>query len=212
MPTLNESLAAGLQALQVPATDVQQQQLLKFIELLQKWNAKFNLTAVDELDEMLTHHLLDSASVLSFIEGQHILDVGSGAGLPGLPLAVLRGDWRFTLLDSNGKKTRFMQQAVYELGLANVTIVQARIEQYRPAYGFDTVISRAFSSLASFVQSCAQVCGPATRLLAMKGRHPQAELDELQGSGYSGEIHRLAVPGLTAERHLVFLRNSGAKQ
>jgi 16S rRNA (guanine527-N7)-methyltransferase len=208
MQTLKEGLAAGLQTLQIPATAAQQQQLLTFMELLEKWNGAFNLTALSTPEEMLTHHLLDSASVLPFIQGNHILDVGSGAGLPGLPLAVLRPDWRFTLLDSNGKKTRFMQQAVYELRLTNVTIVQGRIEQYRPANGFDTVISRAFSSLASFVKSCTAVCGPATRLLAMKGRQPQAELDELQGSGYRGEIHRLSVPGLTAERHLVFLQDS----
>lgn len=183
----------------------QQGQLLAFVALLEKWNRSFNLTAVEGAAEMVSHHLLDSLSILPFIKGELVLDVGSGAGLPGVPLAMARPESRFVLLDSNGKKTRFMQQAVLELKLANISIVKSRIEEYRPERAFDTVVSRAFSSLVEFVQASRMACGPHTRLLAMKGLYPGAELKELAVTGYSTEIARLNVPGLAAERHLVSL-------
>lgn len=208
MAELNEILSAGLRDLSQSLSPAQQQQLLDYVQLLEKWNRSFNLTALREPEEMVTYHLLDSLSVLPHLPGNSVLDVGSGAGLPGIPLAIARPDKSFVLLDSNGKKTRFMQQAVYELGLANVTIARARIEQYRPERAFDTVISRAFSSLADFVLSCQGVCSlyEDACLLAMKGRQPAAELEELEKIGYGGEVHRLSVPGIPAERHLVILK------
>lgn len=198
-------LATGLADLQLTLTVEQQQRLLAFIALLEKWNRSFNLTAVEGTAAMVTHHLLDSLSILPFIRGEQVLDVGSGAGLPGLPLAVARPDWGFVLLDSNGKKTRFMQQAVLELKLPNVSVVKSRIEEYRPERAFDTVISRAFSGLAEFVHTCRKACGPQTRLHAMKGLYPHAELEELALTRYHAEIVKLNVPGLAAERHLVSL-------
>jgi 16S rRNA (guanine527-N7)-methyltransferase len=196
-------LSTGVSALKLTLTAQQQRLLLAYVALLQKWNRSFNLTSVEGAGEMVTQHLLDSLSVLPFIQGESVLDVGSGAGLPGL--AVASPDRRFTLLDSNGKKTRFMQQAVLELRLPNVTVVKSRIEEYRPERAFDTVVSRAFSSLVEFAQAIHAVCGPETRRLAMKGLYPGKELEALAGSGYSAEITRLNVPGLAAERHLVSL-------
>ncbi|HEY3486609.1 MAG TPA: 16S rRNA (guanine(527)-N(7))-methyltransferase RsmG [Gammaproteobacteria bacterium] len=206
-----ETLLAGLAALRLSLHPAQQQQLLAFIALLEKWNQRFNLTSVHGTEAMIRHHLLDSLSILPFIQGESVLDVGSGAGLPGFPLAVARPDWRFVLLDSNGKKTRFMQQVLLELRLPNVTVVQARIEQYRPERAFDTVVSRAFSGLAEFIEACRQSSGPQTRLCAMKGQYPQAELQalqELKGNDYSAEVIKLSVPGLVAERHLVSLQQT----
>jgi 16S rRNA (guanine527-N7)-methyltransferase len=198
-------LSTGLTALKLSLTAEQQRVLLAYVALLEKWNRSFNLTSVEGVEGMVVQHLLDSLSVLPFIQGESVLDVGSGAGLPGLPLAVASPDRRFTLLDSNGKKTRFMQQAVLELRLPNVTVVKSRIEEYRPERAFDTVVSRAFSSLLEFVQATHAVCGPETRRLAMKGLYPEAELKELAGTGYDAQVTRLKVPGLAAERHLVSL-------
>jgi 16S rRNA (guanine527-N7)-methyltransferase len=199
-------LASGLATLRLQLTAAQQQQLLAFIVLLEKWNRSFNLTAIEGAEAMVNHHLLDCLSILPFINGDQVLDVGAGAGLPGLPLAVARPEWHIALLDSNGKKTRFMQQAVLELGLSNISVIKSRIEEYRPERAFDTVVSRAFSSLAEFVQATRTACGPQTKLLAMKGLHPGAELKELAATGYKADVVKLSVPGLTAERHLVSLQ------
>lgn len=198
-------LSEGLSALKLTLTAEQQRLLLAYVALLEKWNCSFNLTSVEGAAAMVTQHLLDSLSVLPFIQGESVLDVGSGAGLPGLPLAMAQPERHFTLLDSNGKKTRFMQQAVLELKLANIAVVKSRIEEYRPERAFDTVISRAFSSLVEFVQASRAACGPRTRLLAMKGLYPDAELEKLSGTGYRADVIRLEVPGLAAERHLVSL-------
>jgi 16S rRNA (guanine527-N7)-methyltransferase len=204
--TPQNTLAEGVSALQLTLTAEQQQRLLAFIALLEKWNRSFNLTAVAGVELMVTQHLLDSLSILSYIQGERVLDVGSGAGLPGVPLAIARPDGHFVLLDSNNKKTRFIQQAVLELKLANVSVVKSRIEEYRPDRAFDTVISRAFSSLAEFATACHAACGPQTRLLAMKGQYPGDELKQLMSTGYNAEVTRLNVPGLVAERHLVVLQ------
>lgn len=201
-------LSAGLSALQIALTAEQQRLLLAFVALLEKWNRSFNLTSVEGAAAMVTHHLLDSLSILPFIKGESVLDVGSGAGLPGLPLAVARPEWRCVLLDSNGKKTRFIQQAVLELRLPNISVVKSRIEEYRPERAFDTVTSRAFSSLVEFVQASRAACGPRTRLLAMKGLYPEAELEEVAAAGYRAEAVRLEIPGLAAERHLVILEST----
>jgi 16S rRNA (guanine527-N7)-methyltransferase len=198
-------LASGLAMLRLQLTTAQQQQLMAFIALLEKWNRSFNLTAIEGTAAMVNHHLLDSLSILPFIAGNEVLDVGSGAGLPGLPLAVARPEWRIVLLDSNGKKTRFMQQAVLELGLTNISVIKSRIEEYRPERAFDTVVSRAFSSLGEFIEASHAACGPQTKLLAMKGLYPGTELKDLAASGYKVDVVKLDVPGLSAERHLVTL-------
>ena len=147
-----QRLRAGLPRLNIELSDHQVEVLVEFLALLVKWNRTYRLTAVTVPDEMVSRHLLDSLSVLPFVDGPRVLDVGSGAGLPGIPLAVARAEWEFTLLDSNGKKTRFMTHAAGRLGLDNDRIARARVEDYADDMGFDTVISRAFSSLADFVQ------------------------------------------------------------
>ncbi len=200
-------LGKGLQALNIDCSDQQLEQLLAYVALLQKWNHAYNLTAIRDPEQMLTHHILDSLSVSAHVQGKHILDAGAGAGLPGIPLAILQQEKHFTLLDSNGKKTRFMQQAVLELQLKNVEVIKFRLEEYRPARSFDTVMSRAFTSINAFIQRSSKVCSQDTHILCMKGQYPAEELQafaemtdknaELQA------VHKLQVPGIDAERHLV---------
>ena len=183
----------------------QDQQLQQYLELLQRWNKVYNLTAVRDPVQMLPLHLWDSLSVVPFIEAEHCLDVGSGAGLPGIPLAIMRPTQQFTLLDTNGKKTRFIQQAALELGLANIKVVQKRVEQWHPEQQFAAIISRAFASLADFVTVSSMHLQAQGRLYAMKGRDPESEIAELhQGWSVAGS-HQLIVPSLDAERHLLEL-------
>ena len=183
----------------------QDQQLQQYLELLQRWNKVYNLTAVRDPAQMLPLHLWDSLSVVPFIKAEQCLDVGSGAGLPGIPLAIMRPQQQFTLLDTNGKKTRFIQQAALELGLANIKVVQNRVEQWQPEQKFAAIISRAFASLADFVTVSGMHLQAQGRLYAMKGRYPESEIAELpQGWSVAGS-HQLMVPGLEAERHLLEL-------
>jgi len=179
--------------------------LLAYLELLVHWNRRFNLTAVRDPDDMVPRHLLDSLAALPWLVGDRVLDAGSGAGLPGIPLAVASPGRQFCLLDSNGKKTRFMAHAVAELGIANAEVEQCRAADFAPAELFDTVICRAFSSLAEFVAACGHLTAGG-RLVALKGRHPAAELAELPPDWEVDRAERLAVPYLDAERHIVVLR------
>ncbi len=183
----------------------QDQQLQVYWGLLQRWNKVYNLTAVRDPVQMLSLHLWDSLAVVPFIQADHCLDVGSGAGLPGLPLAILRPSQEFTLLDTNGKKTRFIQQAALELGLTNLKVVQARVEQWQPAQPFAAIISRAFASLADFVTVSGKHLTPHGTLYAMKGRYPESEIAELPTGWMLARSHPLSVPGLEAERHLLEL-------
>jgi len=196
-------LKPGLDALGVKLPEGGEARLLRFVELLLKWNEAFNLTAVRDPEEMLTKHVLDSLSILPFVTATPVQDVGSGAGLPGIPLAVARPDLAFTLLDSNGKKTRFMTQAVAELGLRNVDVVQARVEAYRSPTSFALVLSRAFASLKEFITLAGGNCAPGGRLLAMKGAPPAEELKDIPAGYRVVAVHPLRVPGLAAERCLV---------
>lgn len=183
----------------------QDQQLQQYVELLLRWNKVYNLTAVRDPDQILPLHLWDSLSVVRFIEAEHCLDVGSGAGLPGMPLAIMRPKQQFTLLDTNGKKTRFIQQAALELGLTNIQVVQTRVEQWQPKQKFAAIISRAFASLADFVTVSGQHLQAEGRLYAMKGRYPDTEIAELPQGWSLAKSHPLSVPGLNAERHLLEL-------
>ena len=203
---LAEQLARGIAALQLTLNPAQCTQLLDYVQLLVKWNQVYNLTAIRNPRDMITRHLLDSLAVIPFIKGPRILDVGTGAGLPGIPLAIALPDLEFVLLDSVAKKTRFIVQAGSELGISNVEVKTQRVEKYHSLDLFDTVISRAFSSIAEFVT----VAGPLCRrdggvLLAMKGRYPQEELSALPPGFNLKDITRLAVPGLDEERHVVQL-------
>lgn len=200
-------LASGLSALPIDLPESAAARLLAYLALLEKWNRAYNLTAVRDPQRMVSRHLLDSLAVLPWLRGPRVLDVGTGAGLPGIPLAVARPAWQFTLLDSNGKKVRFVRQVVLELGLENVEVVQARIETLRPAQGFDSITSRAFSTLREFVDGSAAALAPSGRWLAMKSADIDAELAELSAAGRPllVERHPLQIPGEEAPRQLVVI-------
>jgi 16S rRNA (guanine527-N7)-methyltransferase len=202
--TLQIALQEGLHALGLALVPDVQEKLIAYIELLAKWNQAYNLTAVRDRQQMIARHLLDSLAILPLVHGPRVLDIGSGAGLPGIPLAMARPDISFVLLDSNAKKTRFLVQAVAELGLKNVEVIQERAEKYRPAVKFDTLIARAFAGIADMLSVSAPLCAPGGRWLAMKGVYPQEELSAIP-PGYTIETQQLQVPGLDAARHVVII-------
>lgn len=180
--------------------------LTHFLRLLEKWNQAFNLTAVRDLDEMVGRHILDSASARPFLYGTSVLDAGTGAGLPGLPLAILEPEREFCLLDSGGKKVRFVRHVVGELAVENVAVVQGRVEEYEPAALFDTVICRAFSPLGKFVRSCGRFADTGGRLVAMKGRPADQEMAGLPPGWTVTEIAGVKIPGLAVQRHIVVIQ------
>ena len=182
----------------------QRQRLIGFLTLLLRWNRTYNLTAVRDPEVAVTRHLLDSLAVLPYLTGSPVLDLGSGAGLPGIPLAIAAPSHRFVLLDGNGKKIRFVRQAALELGLSGVEAVQARMESYRPQQKFATIISRAVAELETLWRAAEPLLATPGRVLLMKGRRPEAELAAL--SAPNPQCHRLSVPGLEAERHLIEIR------
>ncbi len=204
MDPLEKMLADGMRAMKIPATAGQRNRLLDFLRLLRKWNRVYNLTSIANPAEMLRLHLLDSLAVLPYLKGALVLDVGTGAGLPGIPLALFAPDKAFTLLDSNAKKTRFVMQAAIELGLANVHVEHARLEQYRPAQGFDTLLARAFASLPDIVSETARLLNPGGVILAQKGKLPEQEINALEN--VTVETFRLDIPGIDAERHLIAIQ------
>ena len=202
-----QTLSDGLARLNLELPPEAQQKLLAYVALVQKWNKVYNLTAVLGADKILTHHLLDSLSVSPYVaRAKTLLDVGSGAGLPGIPLALALPDMQVTLLDSNQKKAAFLNQAVIQLQVANITVVCERIEEYQTKHLFSAVISRAFSDLPAFIEKAGRFVAPEGTLLAMKGVHPAAELARIKGGFKLSGVTPLAVPGLDAERHLVFLK------
>lgn len=199
---IDRGLAALAVDVKAPAAP---SRLSRFTALLCHWNRVYNLTAVEQPDEMVVRHILDSLSILPWLQGPRLLDVGSGAGLPGIPLAIARPDLHFYLLDSSAKRTRFMIQSKAQLGLDNVQVIRARVEAYRPDALFDSVLSRAFASLAELLRQAGRLCAPQGRLLAMKGKYPQAELDQIPVNYRLVGVYRLTVPGLDADRHLIHL-------
>jgi 16S rRNA (guanine527-N7)-methyltransferase len=205
-PDLATRLHQGLAGLGLSLAADRRERLLAYVALLARWNSAYNLTAVREPAQMVPRHLLDSLSILPWVRGPRLLDVGTGAGLPGIPLAIADPALRVTLLDANGKKARFCRQAATELGLGNVEVVQARVEAYRPADGLTTIAARALAGLPSLVASVRHLLGPDTTLLAMKGVPPEAEMTALRGEGFAVASHRLQVPGVEGERHLVEIR------
>lgn len=203
--TAHELLAHGLTRLGLRLPDDVQERLLQYLALLAKWNRIYNLTATKTREQMVVYHLLDSLAIEPSLQGPTVADVGTGAGLPGIPLALARPDLSFTLLDAQQKKTRFVRQAAIEIGLANVEVVQARAAAYRPAVPFATVVSRAFASIGDFVREAGHLCARDGRILAMKGRYPAAELKDVPEPYRVVAVMELTVPGLDAERHLVQL-------
>ena len=211
-PRVKARLDEGLAMLNIAADTAQREQMLRLVVLLHKWNRAYNLTAVRSPEEMVARHLLDSAAVLPFVGETALLDVGTGPGLPGLVLAILKPQLAVTLLDSNGKKVRFQRQALIELGLANVTPVQARVEAYEaPPGGYAQLISRAFASLADFVQLTEHLLAENGRWLAMKGPAADEELTALPVGLVVRERHALAVPYATGERQLLIVERTDSK-
>ena len=203
---LAHELAAGITVLGVDVSIRAQQRMLAYLTLIEKWNKAYNLTAVREPAKMLTHHLLDSLSVLPYVRGPRVLDVGTGAGLPGIPLALARPDWQVTLLDASHKKATFLRQAVIELQLDNVDVVCDRVEAWMPDAKFNTVISRAFSDLAEFLALTGRLCESAGIVIAMKGVYPHEELAQVPETFLLQDVVALQVPGLGAERHAALLQ------
>jgi len=193
-------LQSGLDELGLVVLEEQVQKLLKFVALIEKWNKAYNLTAIRNKEEMVRLHLLDSLAVLPHIEGKRVIDVGTGAGLPGIPLAICLAETEFTLLDSNAKKTRFVQQAVLELKLKNVSVCHSRVEAYHPQQAFDMVLSRAFASLEEIIAMTKHLVNKGGVLLAMKGQTPDIELPQLDAKV---SVISVQVPGVEAKRCLV---------
>ncbi|WAR44911.1 16S rRNA (guanine(527)-N(7))-methyltransferase RsmG [Methylomonas rapida] len=200
MDSCQERLQQGLSALGLPLAEAQQEQLLDFIRLIAKWNKAYNLTAVREPLDMVNLHLLDSLAILPHVKPPSIADIGTGAGLPGIPLAICLPDCHFTLVDSNSKKTRFVQQAVLECRLKNVIVVHGRAESLQPKVLFSTVISRAFASMSDILRLTGHLLADDGLLLAMKGQVPEQELAQIE-SDYT--VISLNVPGIDAERCLI---------
>lgn len=205
-PAIDQQLADGILALGLNLDEAVQQDLRDFVNLLTKWNRVYNLTSVRKPQDMVTRHILDSLAALPYAHGPRILDIGTGAGLPGLVLALARPEWDVVTLDSSNKKLRFVRQVVAELELGNVQVEHMRIEDYPREEKFDTVISRAFSSVLDMYDQGASHCKPDGVLLAMKGVYPVTEIDSLENPDIVKAVHRLQVPGLDAERHIVEIR------
>ena len=200
-----EMLVSGARELGIELDPIRAETLLKLIDELEQGNAQFNLTAIRDRPGMLRKHVLDSMSLQPYLRGERLADVGTGAGFPGLVLAVVNPKRRFTLIEATGKKARFVGQTAQRIGSDNVLVVNSRSESYRPFELFDTVVARALSSLADFVAYAGHLCAPDGRLLAMKGKRPDDEISALPRAFRVLAVHRLSVPGLPDERHLVEL-------
>ncbi|MFZ5557014.1 MAG: 16S rRNA (guanine(527)-N(7))-methyltransferase RsmG [Pseudomonadota bacterium] len=181
-----------------------------YSELLLKWNRVYNLTAVRDPEKIITHHLLDSLAVLPYVEGPRVVDVGAGAGLPGIPLAIAAPSLQITLIESNQKKCAFLTQVRVEIGLGNVAVACQRVQDHRSSVGFNTLICRAFSSISEFLAGAAPLCADGGVMLAMKGVYPAEALRSIPAGLQLEAVRALQVPGLGAERHLVIVRKPAA--
>lgn len=207
---LRRTLDVGLEQIDLDLDSHIRGALIDYVSLLHKWNRTYNLTGVRDPTQMVYRHLLDCLVVAPYICGSRVLDIGTGPGLPGMVLSLACPGIRSVLLDSNGKKTRFCVQAVADLGLLNVQVVHSRIEDYKPEMTYTTVIARAFGKIAKLHRETHRLLAPAGCLVAMKARHPAAELEELGSLGEDARIVPLTVPGVYGERHLVMLPSPGA--
>jgi 16S rRNA (guanine527-N7)-methyltransferase len=196
-------LVAGLSALELAVNEKQTGQLLAFISLIEKWNKAYNLTAIKARQDMARLHLLDSLTVTPYLEGRQIIDIGTGAGVPGIPLAICFPQLAFTLLDSNAKKTRFVQQAVLELKLSNVQIIHSRAEDYQPEQRFSTVLTRAYGQLPDIIESTRHLLAENGKMIALKGRCTELELAQVTAKKTVIPVH---IPGVEAERNLVCIQ------
>ena len=210
MLTQQQDLETGLRELNLNCSPLQFEKLLKYLELLQRWNKAFNLTAIRDPLQMVRLHLLDSLAIHPYVQGlKSIIDVGTGPGLPGIPLAILNPGINFTLLDSNGKKTRFLFQAINELKLTNASEINHRVEAYQPNQLFDAVISRAFSSISDMLNQCDHLVSDQGCFLAMKGKKPDSELSQMTKAYKVVEVSEVNVPLIDSERHLIKIIKTG---
>jgi 16S rRNA (guanine527-N7)-methyltransferase len=200
-----EMLVEGALKIGIGLQAAQTESLLRLVDELELGNAQFNLSGIRDRPGMLRKHVLDSLTLQPYLRGERVADVGTGAGFPGLPLAIVNPLRRFTLIEATGKKARFVAQAAELIGCGNVQVVKSRAENYRPAELFDTVTARALASLTDFVSFAGHLCAPGGRLLAMKGKLPENEMSALPGSFRVSAVQRLHVPGLNDERHLIEL-------
>ncbi|MDH5299759.1 MAG: 16S rRNA (guanine(527)-N(7))-methyltransferase RsmG [Gammaproteobacteria bacterium] len=210
MADLLSELRAGLAHLNMQADETQQQQLLEFVALLKKWNKVYNLTALRREDDMLRLHILDSLAVQPFVSGQRVVDIGSGAGLPGIPLAIMNPQRHFTLVDSNGKKTRFITQAFAQLKLKNVEVINSRCEDFHPTNLYDCVMARAFAAAPKAVALIEHLLAPQGEIVLMKSKQAGEELQQLPDF-YDKKLQSFTVPNLNAERNVLILRRNQAQ-
>jgi 16S rRNA (guanine527-N7)-methyltransferase len=204
-------LAAGAHELGIELDGAQLDRLARLATLLLEWNARFNLTAIRDPLDVVRKHLLDSLSVLPHLRGERVADVGSGAGFPGLPLAIADPGRDYTLIEATATKVRFIEEAIAVLGIANAHARNVRAEQCEPAQPFDTVLTRAVGSLPDMMRIAGRLCGPRGVLMAMKGRYPAGEIAALPGAWRLEQARRLVVPGVAAERHLIVLARTAAR-
>jgi len=197
-----KQFVAKLSSLKIQPSSATIKQLCAYAELLNQWNGTYNLTGAKTVDDILLH-IIDSLTLVPYIVGSNILDVGTGAGLPGIPLALIFPNYDFVLLDSNGKKTRFLTHVVLTLSLKNIKVVQERVEKFSFALGFDTIVSRATMSLGELEKKTHHLLIGQGQLLVMKGKYPQEELEKIKGNAV---VHRLNVPGMEVERHVVQMK------
>ncbi len=208
--SIAKQLADGLNELDIALNAGQQRRLLDYLDLLLKWNRIYNLSAIDDPQSGVARHLLDSLAVAPYIDGEQLLDVGSGGGLPAIPLAIAYPDRPFTLLDSNGKKSRFLVQAKGELRLDNLNVVHSRIETYDPGWRFDTILSRAFASLQDIIRLTGHLLGDEGIVMALKGRLDPAEIGAIPQGYKMTRTIALCIPGLEQEqRHLLIIGRDG---
>lgn len=203
---LNDILISGCEKLQLSVSGLQAEQLVNYVLNMHKWNKAYNLTSVRDPEQMMVKHILDSLAVTPFITANKVIDVGTGPGLPGMPLAILHPSVTFTLLDSLGKRVRFMKQCAYELGLSNVSPIHSRVEEHIPESPYDIVLSRAFASLKDMLHWCQHLVDSSGVFLALKGQFPQSEIDEVSDHFRIESVSELKIPDLIGERHLVTIR------
>lgn len=206
--SIRSQLLLGADELKISLSDNQIDALCDYLGLLEKWNQAYNLTAIKDPREMVGLHILDSLAICPYLKGTRFIDIGTGAGLPGVVLAIQKPDAFIALLDSNGKKTRFLNQVKLELGLENLDVIHSRVEDYQPESLFHGVLSRAFASLKDMTDNAAHLIADDGRLWAMKGRYPQQEIDELDSKFTLENCQSLQVPEISAERHLIELSAS----
>lgn len=215
MSDVDQSLLAVLQkalkAAKIEVDENKQHQLVRFVQLIHKWNKAYNLTSVRDPAEMVIKHIVDSIVVAPYLTASRYIDVGTGPGLPGIPLAIMCPEKHFVLLDSLGKRVRFMKQVAFDLGIKNIQPVQSRVEQYQPELPLDGVLSRAFASLKDMLHWCQHLVDSKGVFLALKGQFPEQELEQLPASFTVLESFELEVPGLEGERHLITLKKQDSK-